>query len=103
MEVNYLKAAILSQKMIEQKQVKNVEYVFFFFGSMITNNERCTCAIESRLSVAKAEINKKTFHHKFGLKLVKKKQEKCYVWSVALYGAETWTLRKVDKKHLKRS
>ena len=25
---------------------------------------------------------------------------KCYVWSVALYGAETWTIRAVDQKHL---
>jgi hypothetical protein len=23
-----------------------------------------------------------------------------YVWSIALYGAETWTLRKVDQKYL---
>jgi hypothetical protein len=25
---------------------------------------------------------------------------KCYIWSIALYGAETWTLRTVDHKHL---
>jgi len=25
---------------------------------------------------------------------------KCYVWSIALYGAETWTLRAVDQKNL---
>jgi len=25
---------------------------------------------------------------------------KCYVWSIALYGAETWTFRAVDQKHL---
>jgi hypothetical protein len=25
---------------------------------------------------------------------------KCYIWSLALYGAETWTLRKVDQKYL---
>jgi hypothetical protein len=25
---------------------------------------------------------------------------KCYVWSIALCGAETWTLRAVDQKHL---
>jgi len=25
---------------------------------------------------------------------------KCYVWSIALYGAETWTLRAIDQKHL---
>jgi hypothetical protein len=25
---------------------------------------------------------------------------KCYIWSTALYGAETWRLRAVDQKHL---
>ena len=25
---------------------------------------------------------------------------KCYIWSIALYGAETWTLRAVDQKFL---
>jgi hypothetical protein len=25
---------------------------------------------------------------------------KCYIWSIASYGAETWTLRAVDQKHL---
>jgi hypothetical protein len=24
---------------------------------------------------------------------------KCYIWSIALYGADTWTLRKVDQKY----
>jgi hypothetical protein len=28
---------------------------------------------------------------------------KCYVWSIALYGAETWKLRTVDQKHLESS
>jgi hypothetical protein len=32
----------------------------------------------------------------------RKKLVKCYVWSIALYGAETWTLRTVDQKHLER-
>jgi len=30
----------------------------------------------------------------------RKKLVKCYVWSIALYSAESWTLRAVDKKHL---
>jgi hypothetical protein len=36
-----------------------------------------------------------TLDVKLGKKLVK-----CYIWSVALYGAETGTFRAVDKKHL---
>jgi hypothetical protein len=31
---------------------------------------------------------------------LRKKLVKCYIWSRALYGAETWTLRAVDQKHL---
>ena len=29
-----------------------------------------------------------------------KKLVKCYVWSMAVYGAETWTLRATDQKRL---
>ena len=29
-----------------------------------------------------------------------KKLVKCYIWSIALYDAETWTIREVDQKHL---
>jgi len=31
---------------------------------------------------------------------LRKKLVKCYIWSIAIYGAETWTLRAVDQKHL---
>jgi hypothetical protein len=32
---------------------------------------------------------------------LRKNLVKYYIWSIALYGAETWTLRAVDQKHLK--
>jgi len=31
---------------------------------------------------------------------LRKKVAKCYIWSIALYGAETFTLQKVDQKYL---
>jgi len=31
---------------------------------------------------------------------LRKKLVKCYIWSIALHGAETWTLRAVNEKHL---
>jgi hypothetical protein len=31
---------------------------------------------------------------------LRKELVKCYIWSIALYGVETWTLRKVDEKCL---
>jgi len=53
------------------------------------------------LAMGKAAFNKKRtlFTSTLDLEL-RKKLVKCYVWSVALYGAETWTLRAVDQKHL---
>jgi hypothetical protein len=34
---------------------------------------------------------------------LRKKLVNCYIWSIALYGDETWTLRAVDQKHLESS
>ena len=31
---------------------------------------------------------------------LRKKLVKCYIWSIASYGAENWTLRAADQKHL---
>jgi hypothetical protein len=81
--------------MIDQKQLENVEYLNYL-GSMITNDARCTREIKSRIAMAKAAFNNKKnlFTSKLDLNL-RKKLVKCYIWSTALYGAETWTLRKV--------
>jgi hypothetical protein len=52
------------------------------------------------IAIEKAAFNKKTlFTTELGLNL-RKKPVKCYIWSIALYGAETWTLWKVDQKYL---
>ena len=61
----------------------------------------CVCEIKSRIAMAKAAFNnKKTlFTSKLYLNL-RKKLVKCYIWSMALYGAETWTLRAADQKYL---
>jgi hypothetical protein len=44
--------------MIDQKQLENVEF-FKYLGSMLTNDGRYTCAIKSRIAMAKAAFNKK--------------------------------------------
>jgi hypothetical protein len=86
--------------MIDQKQLENVEY-FKYLGSMITNDARCTREIKYRIAMAKAAFNKKKnlFTSKLDLNL-RKKLVKCYIWSTALCGAETWTLRKINQKYL---
>jgi hypothetical protein len=83
---------------IDQKQFENVEY-FNYLGSMITNDAICTREIKYRIAMAKAAFNKKKtlFTSKLELNL-RKKLVKCYIWSKALYGAETWTLRKIDQR-----
>jgi hypothetical protein len=55
--------------------------------------------LKSRIATAKAAFNKVLFRSKMDLEL-RKKLVKCYTWNIALYGAETWTLRVVDQKHL---
>ena len=84
---------------IDQKQLENLES-FKYLGSILTNDERCTCKIKCRIATAKAVFNKKRtlFTSTLDLEL-RKKLVKCYIWSIALYGAETWTLRAVDQKH----
>ena len=68
---------------------------------MLTDDGRCICEIKSRIAMAKAAFNKKKnlFTSKLDLNL-RKKLVKCYVWSMPLYGAETWTLRATDQKRL---
>jgi len=51
--------------------------------------------------MAKVAFSKKKtlFTSKLDLNL-RKKLIKCYIWSMALYGAETWTLPAADQKYL---
>jgi hypothetical protein len=74
---------------------------FKYLGSMLTNDGRCTCEIKSRIALAKAVFNKERALFTGTLYLnLKKKLVKYYIWSLYLYGAETWTLRTADQKHL---
>jgi hypothetical protein len=61
---------------------------------MIINYATSTLEIKSRIAMAKSEI--RIFHQQIGLKF-KEETRKCYIFGTALYGAETWTLLKVDQ------
>ena len=73
--------------MIDQKQLGNVES-FKYLGSILTNDGSCTCEIKSRIAIAKAAFSKKRalFTSTLDFRL-RKKLVKCYIWSIALYGA----------------
>jgi hypothetical protein len=52
------------------------------------------------MSVVKSSIQQEdSFHQQIGLEF-RRKLPKCYIWIIALFGAETWTLQKVDQKNL---
>jgi len=86
--------------LIDHNQLENVES-FKYLCNILTNDGRCTCEIKCRIAMAKAAFSKKMtlFTSTLDLEL-SKKLVKCYVWSIALYGAETWMLQAVDQKHL---
>jgi hypothetical protein len=69
---------------------------------MIKYYVKSTREIKSRISMAKEVVNKEKalFTIKLYLNL-RKKLVKCYIWYMALYDAEIWTLRKVDQKYIK--
>ena len=94
------KTTIASKNYDSPIKLENVES-FKYLGSILTNVGRCTCEIKCRIVMARAALNKKRtlFTSTLDLEL-RKKLVKCYIWSIALYGAETWTIRTVDQKHL---
>jgi len=62
------------------------------------------CEIRSKIVMAKTAFNnKKTFnqqtrHFSQSNRTLREHLVKCCIWSIALCGAGTWTLRKVDQK-----
>ena len=97
----YFKTTIPSKNYDRPKITRECGIFLKYLGSILTNDGRCTCEIKCRTAIAKAAFHKKRalFTGTLDLEL-RKKLVKCYIWSIALYGAETWTLRAVDQKHL---
>ena len=68
---------------------------------MLTNDGRCACEIKYRIAMEKAAFNKKKTLFTSTLDLnLRRKLVQCYIWSMALYGTETLTIRAADQKHL---
>jgi hypothetical protein len=53
-----------------------------------------------RIFIAKEAFNRKMLLLTSNLNIeLNKKLVRCYVWSIALYGSETWKLRKLERKY----
>ncbi|MGX9339094.1 hypothetical protein, partial [Pantoea dispersa] len=85
---------------VDNRELENVNQ-FKYLGSFLTKDAHCTSEIRARIAMAKAAFIKKRslLTSKLSLEL-RKKLVKCYIWSIALYGSETWTMRKMEKKYL---
>jgi hypothetical protein len=79
------------------EQVKKFKYL----GSVITDDGRCIEDVKTRIGMAKDAFNKrKELLTKRMSKEIKKRMVKTLVWPVAMYGCETWTMRKEENDRL---
>jgi len=82
----------VTSKKSEHRRAKTLENVncFDYLGSVITNDERCTREIKTRIALVKAAFNRKKTYFNSKLEFIlRNKLVKRYMWSLALCGAET--------------
>ena len=86
--------------LIEGQKVEQVA-TFKYLGSIMSEDGRCVNEIRARIAMANDAFTKRRqlFVRKMSRRL-KKRIIKTVVWSVLLYGAEIWTLRKEDVRRL---
>jgi len=67
----------------------------------LTQNGVCLATIKEKIGMEKDAFHKRRelLTKRFN-KEMKNKMVKCLVWPVALYGCETWTLRKAEMDRL---
>src|SRR5688572_9052884 len=85
---------------IEGKEIEQVKE-FCYLGSLITTDAKCHKEIRRRIAIGKEAFTKRRelLRGKLNRNL-KKRMIKTLVWSVVLYGSETWTMRKEDIKKI---
>lgn len=72
-----------------------------YLGVWITEDGRCNEEIKCRIAQAKEAFTKRRELLTKGMKReTKKRIIKVMVWTVALYGAETWTIRKSERQKI---
>src|SRR6218665_3835776 len=82
---------------------KEIEQVkeFCYLGSVITTDAKCHREIRRRIAIGNEAFSKRRelLRGKVN-RTLKIRMIKTLIWSVVLYGAETWTMRKEDIKGL---
>ena len=74
---------------------------FKYLRCNISSNMNCCQEVKQRIAMAKEAFNRKISIFCGPLeKELRKTLVKCFVWSVVLYGAEIWTLRRNEQKQL---
>jgi hypothetical protein len=82
------------------RELKEVD-VFTHLGSVSTGDGYGSRKMERGITMAKEAFNRKLSLLTSNLNIeLWKKLIICYVWSIALYGSEIWTLRKLGRKYL---
>jgi len=83
---------------IDGQQVEHIA-TFKYLGAVITEKGTCIEDVKARIAMAKVSFNKSKELLTQGLKKDLKRMVKTLVWPMALYGCETWTMKKevVDK------
>ena len=104
MEINIDKSLVmrvsrsneLMQIKVNNRELKEIDH-FKYLGGVLTRGDYCTKEIKMRITISKEAFNRKKslLRSKINIEL-KKKLVRCYVWSMALYGSETCTLRKLE-------
>ena len=74
---------------------------FKYFGCNISSNMNCYQEVKQRVAMTKEAFNRKISIFCGPLeKELSKRLMKFFVWSLALYGEQTWTLQRNEQKRM---
>ena len=86
---------------LQQRRIEQVDK-FTYLGSSITEDVECGTEIIKRIGIAKkAFSNMRSILTNMSIRMdTRRRILKGYIWSTMLYGCESWTMRKRERKRL---
>ncbi|NSM56165.1 hypothetical protein HET73_00315 [Wolbachia endosymbiont of Atemnus politus] len=112
LQINYkkTKSMIISKSKLvssspliaDENKIENVSS-YIYLGHCISSDGRCNQEIKRRLNLARTHFMKRKslFTSKELSLQTRLRLIKCYIWPIALYGMETWTMGKNIRKRIK--